>query len=610
MPAAIRLLIVPVLAALLAGCALDRATARRAELQVRTQRDVALSCTAADACALASPYHALAEQAFAESAAGRPLHWLNLLDHGESSLALRVHLIRSARRSIDMQTFIFSEDDVGFFTLNELLAAARRGVRVRLITDQLFSIDDARLLAKLARAHANFELRLYNPTFDEARTAPLEFAAGILCCFFRFNQRMHNKLMLVDEQIGITGGRNIDNRYFDLSEEFNYRDRDVLVTGPAATQMATNFEAYWRHDTAVPLTRLKDVARRILEEADGPLPTAPPRVTRADRILALGRLADDPAWVEREYARHAMPARRVEYFADLPNKPFEEHPDYDRAITDQIAALFVEAEHTIVMQTPYLVFSRQARELIRDRRQIHPELRILVSTNSLAATDAFYVYAVSHKYKRRYLRQLGLEIFEYKPFPGRGGPVPASSEVLSGSASGAFGSRGPRVERRQPVPLTRPGVRRGMHAKSLVFDGEVAMIGSHNFDPRSDDLNTEAGLIVWDRDFAAALEASIRIDIAPENAWVIAKKRGIPVVSHVNHGIARVSEEIPFLDLWPFRYATSYELKPGCEPLPPSDPRFHECYEAVGEFPEVNLSLKQIYTRIVAAFGATLMPIL
>ena len=149
-----------------------------------------------------------------------------------------------------------------------------------------------------------------------------------------------------------------------------------------------------------------------------------------------------------------------------------------------------------------------------------------------------------------------------------------------------------------------------MHAKSFAIDGRIAMIGSHNFDPRSNRINTESGVIVWDAAFTQALEQVIAADIAPDQSWVIAKKPDVPVVSDVNETIEAVSDTVPLIDFWPFRYATSYELKPECTPLPPGDPRFHECYVAVGEFPEVDLSLKQVYTIILGVFGQILVPIL
>ena len=614
-----RCLAVLLAACVLAGCA-TRETMLRAEAIV-AERDGTLDCTAPDACAAPSPFAGLVAET-AASTPEAPIHRVALLEQGEASLALRVHLMRAAKRSIEIQTFIWSEDDTGHLTLAELVAAARRGVKVRVLVDQLYSLDNPRLLAELARAHANLEIRMYNPTFGDAKTQPLEFAAGVLCCFFRFNQRMHNKLLLIDDEIGINGGRNIDDRYFDLSDEFNYRDRDVLVVGPAAREMKRSFDEYWGHEIVVPVERLKDVAQRIARNGEpGTEPAEAPRIDDPERVANVVAQAEDEAFLRTNFVEKTFRTSRVRYFSDRPGKPARGGDPHEVGLSGEIRDLLASARERVVMQTPYLVFSRDARDLFEKLRRDHPDIRLVVSTNSLAATDAFYVYAISHKYKRKYLTELGLEIYEYKPFPGRGIP----DRVFGGEdedeiriyASGAradhrvalFGS-GARRDRRAPPPLLKPGIRRGMHAKSFAIDGRIAMIGSHNFDPRSNRLNTESGVIVWDAAFTRALEQVIAADIAPDQSWVIAKKPEVPVVSDVNNTIEAVSDTVPIIDFWPFRYATSYELKPECTPLPPGDPRFHECYVAVGEFPEVDLSLKQVYTIILGVFGQILVPIL
>ena len=164
-----------------AGCGLDRALARRAQTLIAETRPTAIACAREDHCAIDSPYRDPVEAARHASTSDAPAHYVNLLEVGEDALLLRVHLIRAARKSIDIQTFIWAEDDSGWLVLDELITAARRGVRVRVIVDQLFSLDDVEWLSRIASAHANIELRVYNPTFDEAVTQPLEFAAGILC---------------------------------------------------------------------------------------------------------------------------------------------------------------------------------------------------------------------------------------------------------------------------------------------------------------------------------------------------------------------------------------------------------------------------------------------
>ena len=142
-----------------------------------------------------------------------------------------------------------------------------------------------------------------------------------------------------------------------------------------------------------------------------------------------------------------------------------------------------------------------------------------------------------------------------------------------------------------------------------MIDGDIGIIGSHNFDPRSDHYNTEGAVVVHSTEIAQRIQQAILLDAAPQNSWLIAR-RPPSLVSGVNGGIAQVFEELPLFDFWPFRYATSYELKPGCAPLPTDDPHFHDCWTPVGDFPGVEISVKAFATRVLTAFGAGFAPIL
>ncbi|MEO8803606.1 MAG: phospholipase D family protein [Rudaea sp.] len=593
-----------VASALLSGCAVNPVRARHALATADAAQDRTMTCRKFDACAIASPYHALAARAISESKPGKPVHYVNLLDIGEDALLLRVHLIRAAHKSIDLQTFIFAEDDVGYLMLNELVKAARRGVHVRVLVDQLFSLDDVELLAQLARAHVNFELRVYNPTFHRATTPPLEFAAGIVCCFFSFNQRMHNKLLLIDNEIGIAGGRNYENRYFDWDDAFDYLDRDLLVTGPAANAMRDSFELFWRHPRSVPLSRLRDVSTRILGDGINAPGYQAHAYKNPVRVRALLRHADSSDYIQRHFADKTMRVGEVEYFSDRPEKFDDPNKRQDNELSHHIVELLSSARSEIVLQTPYLVLSRTARRVFKHQHRNYPQLRVRVSTNSLAATDAFYVYALSYKYKKRYLK-LGFEIHEFKPFPAEAVDLIADYDELGD---------GPNTDRRYHkygrAPLTQHGVRLGLHAKSIVIDGKIGMIGSHNFDPRSDHYNTESGFVVHDRTFAQRLRAVILRDTEPQNAWTIARRQGNSWLSKLNRKIGDVSASLPLFDLWPYRYASSFEIEPGCKPMRADTPGFYSCYRDVGDFPDVDLPLKTIYTRIVTAFGAGLHSIL
>jgi len=608
-----------VLVLVLPGCTVSRLHVRQAQAIVAATTVSSSACTGPDHCALPSPVLAAAEQAMAASTAAKPQHLVTLLADSEDALAARINLIQAAKHSIDVQTYIWDQDDVGQLMLDQLVQAARRGVRVRILADQLFSFNDLALLDRLARVDPHLTVKLYNPTFHDAKTGSLQFAAGIVCCFVKFNQRMHNKVLLVDDTIGITGGRNYQDRYFNWDDEFDYVDRDVMVGGPAARDMAASFERFWHHKRAVPLIRLRDVNQYIRSHPQAPTWPAP-QFHRPERVARLEREAQDPSWLDEHLLAPAFHTGQVEFFSDLPAKT--DGPTRHQALdfTRHVMQLVASAKHEVVLQTPYLVMSKRARQIFRTMHQRTDPPRIRVSTNSLASTDAFAVYALSYKHRKRYLRDYGFQIQEMKPHAETAEedyalanedlpPEVASAlrkqrrERYPGVETRAmFGSRG---RRNRPAPLIEHGLRFGLHAKSIVVDDSFAMVGSHNFDPRSDHYNTEAGVIVHDRDFANAVRDSILRLTGPENAWVIAPRRPVvPVLSQVNQAIADISEKLPIFDFWPYRYATSYDLKPGCTPMAPSDPAFYSCYEPVGDFPGVALSFKMIYTRLITAFGA------
>jgi phosphatidylserine/phosphatidylglycerophosphate/cardiolipin synthase-like enzyme len=644
-------------AALLQGCVASKTQIRRADAVIAATVDTRTSCDRPDHCAAASPLLDAATDAVAASTLQRPMHIVSLLNDSEAAMVARLSLIRGARHSIDVQTYIWEQDDVGQLVLDELVQAARRGVQVRILADQLSSFDDMAVLNRLARVSPHLQVRLYNPTFHDAHTSPLQWAAGIACCFFKFNQRMHNKVLLVDDSAGITGGRNYENRYFDWDDDFDYVDRDVLVGGPAAKAMADSFLLFWNHRRSVPLTHLRDVNRYIVAHPAAPEWPAP-TFAHPQRAYRAQQEASDPDWLRAHVLADSIRTGNVEFFSDMPAKTDKPNKKSAREFTRHVMQMVASAKSEVVLQTPYLVMSRRARKIFDKLHQQTPPPRIIVATNSLASTDAFAVYALSYKHRKRYLKDYGFEIYELKPHaPGpaeanayasmestsESAPPMDSGETTGGTgtanADGQTGSEGaPRDgggksksneasrhfvdtenrgllgshgSSRRPAPLISGGRRFGLHAKSIVIDDGIAMVGSHNFDPRSDHYNTEAGVIIYDQRFATQLRQSILRDTQPENAWIIGPRRtGVPVLTDINNAIGSVSEQLPLFDLWPFRYATSYQLKPGCQPMRVSDPGFFACYEPVGDFPDVAVSPKMFFTLIITAFGAGVSGIL
>jgi cardiolipin synthase C len=618
------------LSLLLIACTPSRERIRIDVDRAAAHQDHLLDCERPDRCAVRSPLRVAAAEAVRDSTVEEPRHIVLSLESGHDALLARLHLIRSARRSIEVQSFIFAEDDAGYLVLDELLRAARRGVRVRVLLDQLFSIENVTLQAGLAQAHANFELRMYNPTFGKGATNKFEFVGGILCCFTQFNQRMHNKLLLVDGLIGITGGRNYQERYFDLDPGFNYRDRDVLVGGPVAAAMQRSFEQFWNAQRSLPVAGLRDV-RRLLDAAPrGREVLAALPLRQPARSEAMRRELDDPLRLHAVLMAPLHRVGRVDFYSDGPEKQLGRIEPGRRDSSDGLRRAVLRAREEIVLQTPYLVLSRQARSTFQRLQQRPSPPRVRISTNSLASTDAFPVYALSHKYKRTYLRELKFEIHEYKPRP-ENAPIAlnldpendaislpprflrSESTRVFGSAAGSGADTPGRLALSGPLPLQTLGMRIGLHSKSMVIDGALAVIGSHNFDPRSDRLNTESLVMIHDRAFAQELRDTLLEDMSPGNAWVIAPRPRAPrLVRGLNYSLGKAFEYLPLFDFWPWRYATSWEYTggPGCQPMSPFDPAFVNCHTPVGDFPQVEIPFKAMNTRILTAFGAGLAPIL
>lgn len=609
-------------------------------------RSTGIVCDRADACATPSPLRALGIDALARSSPQAPRHHALLLEYGQDALLARLDLIRGAQRTIDLQTYIFDEDDSGHLVLEELLAAARRGVQVRLLVDQLSAMRTVETLSALAGSHTNFELRIYNPVLGRARITYPRYVIAAACCWRRLNQRMHSKALIIDGVVGITGGRNYQDDYFDWNDSYNFRDRDVLVAGPVVAEMEDNFVAFWHSPPSTPVEQLTDVGRQLLR---GGVPEVSfLDYQRPARVASISASASDTALVRSRLADAAIEVGAVEFIGDLPSKHRRDRDVAQAAIaaTPRLRELIESAQEEVLLQTPYLVLSKPAEQMFAGLRTRPDPPQVVVSTNSLAATDSFITYALSYKYMRRHLRDFGFHIYEFKPFP-EDAPIDLDATGAVGISWNADGSvdldtagdgstrmrRGadPRGDAASPltreyaalryagigvnqrVPLNRAGVRVGLHAKSLVIDDRIGVVGTHNFDPRGDTLNTENAIVIEDPVFAGKLAASIRRDISPANAWTIARRDRPAVLPGVDYSMAKVSEQLPVFDIWPTRYATSYEFQPGPDcpaPLSPDAPDFRDCYVPVGDFPEVSLGFRSVLTRIFTAFGAGLVPIL
>ena len=590
-----------------------------------TQRDVILprvvagshsTCPESDItrCSIDSPLQDLADE-LSSSIDNNNLHYATILDIGVKSLEARIHMIRAARESIEVQTFIWANDEIGGLFARELIAAAKRGVKVRIIGDQLYSGNDPARLAAAAQLHENFQIKLFNPLNQKATSSTMDMIKGLFLNFSNLNNRMHNKLMVFDGRIGITGGRNIENAYFNWDTEYDFLDRDVLIIGPVTMDMQKSFNQYWNDPITVDLDQLMDVRENLFEnnkQKSLPDLTFPEGKDFDDVLLN----ATNSAYISKQFIETAHTVSDIVFTADRPQKPFIKDKEADLSTTKGLRQIIENAEHSVLMQTPYFIISDPAYDFFKDLRQNNPDIDFTVSTNSLASIDQYIIYALSFKRKKRNVKNLGFRIFELKPVPADIEKMMpryltlAKLKKADNASSKNHTEESNELDRYEAVPVEVDGPRIGIHSKSLVIDGEIAVIGSHNFDPRSIATNTEVTLTIRDKAFAKELSDSIHQYIESQNSWIIAKRQHVPIIGYITETLETISRLLPVFDIWPFRYTTSFELRNGMHPVSIDDPNFYEHYEDVGQFPGTSLSDGQLKTILVSGFGAVAEPLM
>jgi len=417
-----------------------------------------------------------------------------ILEKGEESLIGRAWLTANAVTSIDVQYFIWSSDNIGTLAAENLLRAAERGVRVRvLVDDLLIDVRDKTLV--LLAAHPNVHIRIYNPNL----TVGVNFWQRMGNAFTNFrsvNQRMHDKTAIFDDVAGITGGRNMADEYFDYDHEYNFRDRDVLLVGAAVRDMTGNFEEFWNSDFAYPVaTILADAQQSISAEDVRQYATDlhayasdPKKFERAVRLAIVSAPRHFPKLLK------AMQWDNVTFISDQPGKnPGDQGLGGGGASTAHLVNAVKNARTSVLIQSPYLVMPEGGIELFEEL--VDRGVRVRISTNSLASTDNIQAFS-GYAGQRKELLQAGIELYEFKPHPA------IKDELID---------RYPRIAENDPIFA--------IHAKSMVIDNQTVFIGTFNLDPRSANLNTEVGMLVNNTELASQLTDSIERDIDPANSW-------------------------------------------------------------------------------------------
>lgn len=513
-----------------------------------------------------------------------------IINSGYDALLLRVHLIRQAVRTIDIQTFIWTNDECGRLLMYELIAAAKRGVRVRIIADHFVSDKDPGIVAFLATVSPNLQMKHYRPAAKRIKPKAYQVLLQAAFSFRAFNQRMHNKIVLVDDAVAITGGRNIENSYYNHSTGMTFKDRDVLVVGPVLADVRSSFARFWDYRHSISSTELRDVAKLI---ADGRLERYTTREDFAFNGLfrELTSEADDAKFISGRFVSRMIPADQVRFLADRPGKNRSLWLRGSGRASRVLAEMISEARRELIIQSPYFVVSAKAEKVFRKLRSKRPELAVIVSTNSFGSTDNTVAYSANYRLRSLYIESLGFHAYEYKPHPGDLRRVFPAYDVFEKRA---------RLEPKPGHAPKKPFL--CIHAKSFVMDERISFIGSFNLDPRSVNLNTEVGFLISDTAVARELRRDILTDTAPRNSWVINQKKMPLRLEEANSLLEGFVRKTP-LDLWPIRNTSSFELIDGREPVPPDHSEFYDRYRDIGSFPgaKPGLTTKQITTRIYKA---------
>jgi putative cardiolipin synthase len=449
----------------------------------------------------------------ARSSADTTSTGFRLMPVGFYALDARIQLMRRATDTIDAQYYLVENDRTGRLFMRSLRDAALRGVRVRLLVDDLYTAGADPMFRSLA-AFDNVEVRLFNPFCCSRETITGKYVAS-LADFGRLNHRMHNKLMVIDGAFAVMGGRNIADEYFTRSTMSNFVDMDVLIAGAVVPKLASLFDAYWNSPQAFPVQAIvqdsTDAAtlRRVFDHLvdDG-------EQMMSVRLPPVDMLGHSPLGDDLDAGRLELLRGRAVAFADQPAKVMATSVEAARAMSVQMDIMdrVMAAKEDVVISSPYFIPGEEGVREFAELRQRHVQVSVL--TNSLAATDEPLVHVGYSRY-RMALMHTGIDLYELSP----------TRIVANDRSAGAGKSLG------------------RLHAKAAVIDRTTVYLGSMNLDPRSDSTNTEIGLIVECPALALQVEraldmskarGSYRLRFAPGGdslEWIATDERGEAVFS-------------------------------------------------------------------------------
>lgn len=400
-----------------------------------------------------------------------------LLRYGRQAFTSRVAVTTRAEKTLDVQYYIWENDATGHILSQRLLEAADRGIRVRVLLDDINLKGRDDHIASLD-AHPNVEIRLFNP-FAHRSARALDFVADL----GRVNHRMHNKLIIMDNAFAIVGGRNIGDHYFQVAEDANFRDLDIIAAGPVVREISTVFDYFFNGEWSIPIAALVDkphtaddlakarlALNKTIASESYPYPLDQDVAQAGEElnnildtlIWAPGRIIwDDPKTIQQTGSTSRM----------------------QEALHRRIETL----EKELLIESAYFVLRDRGIKTLQDLQRRGIRVRIL--TNSMQSNDVLAAHA-GYAERRRDMVAAGAELFELRPDAAN-----IRQRVLTGTSKAA------------------------LHTKAIVFDRQDIFIGSFNLDPRSGDINTEAGLYVESPALAAQLMAYMDTGVTPDDSY-------------------------------------------------------------------------------------------
>jgi putative cardiolipin synthase len=388
-----------------------------------------------------------------------------LLPSGIDAFVARILLINAAERTLDLQYYIFHGDITPKLVVDRMLAAADRGVRIRLLVDD-WNIQGKDFTLAMIDTHPNIEVRVFNPIAGSRSSflsRPLHYLFGAE----RIKNRMHNKAFVVDNTVAIVGGRNIGDEYFQAQHDVNFADLDLMAVGPIAKEVSAGFDEYWNHELAIPIRAFvsqspaeEDVqkARLILEQH-----------REAMKATEYGKKLRESDLLKRlEAGRLPVVWGQGEVLYDRPGRVnASEPPDPSNSMGPRLREIIEEAQSEALMISPYFVPREGGVKMFTRMRDRGVTVKIL--TNSLASNDVPIAHGGYARYRKDLLR-LGVDLFELRPSPGQ---REKKDHTQMGGSSGA-----------------------ALHAKTFILDREVLFVGTLNLDPRSVWFDTQNGIVV------------------------------------------------------------------------------------------------------------------